>query len=54
MKVSLLTWISLDTYSTYARGLDCLLVTNHLLDLTPLGRQKINWKRHDEYEAESK
>jgi len=39
------------TYSTYARGLDGLLVTNHLLDLTPLGRQDVNWKRHDEYES---
>jgi predicted dithiol-disulfide oxidoreductase (DUF899 family) len=40
------------TYSTYARGLDALLVSNHLLDLTPLGRQTgIPWKRHDEYDA---
>jgi predicted dithiol-disulfide oxidoreductase (DUF899 family) len=42
------------TYSTYARGLDGILVTNSLLDLTTLGRQKVNWKRHDEYETASK
>ncbi|KAH8793048.1 hypothetical protein F5882DRAFT_459799 [Hyaloscypha sp. PMI_1271] len=39
------------TYSTYARGLDGLLVTNQLLDLTPLGRQDVPWKRHDEYDS---
>ncbi|KAE9379201.1 DUF899-domain-containing protein [Stipitochalara longipes BDJ] len=39
------------TYSTYARGLDSLLVTYHLLDLTPLGRVDIPQKRHDEYDA---
>jgi predicted dithiol-disulfide oxidoreductase (DUF899 family) len=39
------------TYSTYARGLDGLLVSNQLLDLTPLGRQDVPWKRHDEYDA---
>jgi predicted dithiol-disulfide oxidoreductase (DUF899 family) len=40
------------TYSTYARGLDGLLVTNKLLDVTPLGRQDkgVYWKLHDEYE----
>jgi len=40
------------TYSTYARGLDSLLVTYHLLDLTPLGRMEFAPKRHDEYSAE--
>ncbi|KAF7879261.1 hypothetical protein EAF04_000458 [Stromatinia cepivora] len=41
------------TYSTYARGLDCLLVTYRLLDMTPLGRQDDvmgDWNLHDEYE----
>jgi predicted dithiol-disulfide oxidoreductase (DUF899 family) len=28
------------TYSTYGRGLDWFLTTNHLLDLTPYGRQE--------------
>jgi predicted dithiol-disulfide oxidoreductase (DUF899 family) len=41
------------TYSTYARGLDMLLGTNHYLDLTPEGRNRRaypNWpRRHDEY-----
>jgi predicted dithiol-disulfide oxidoreductase (DUF899 family) len=40
------------TYSTYSRGLDGLLVTYKLLELTPLGRQDEDngeWKRHDEY-----
>ena len=41
------------TYSTYARGLDTLLGTNHYLDVAPEGRNKgayPNWpKRHDEY-----
>jgi predicted dithiol-disulfide oxidoreductase (DUF899 family) len=38
------------TYSTFARGLDTLLVTNRLLDLTPLGRQnEVELKFHDEY-----
>lgn len=45
------------TYSTYERGLDPLLVTHSLLDLTPLGRQdeiygSMSWKLHDEYEAD--
>lgn len=43
------------TYSSYARGLDDLLVTYRLLDLTPLGRQetKMNgWKLHDGYTDE--
>ncbi|KAI9646194.1 hypothetical protein NHQ30_005634 [Ciborinia camelliae] len=41
------------TYSTYARGLDGLLGTYRLLDMTPLGRQDDiigGWKLHDEYE----
>ena len=41
------------TYSTYARGLDALLGTNHYLDITPEGRNRAaypNWpRRHDEY-----
>ncbi|RDL40744.1 Uncharacterized protein BP5553_00723 [Venustampulla echinocandica] len=41
------------TYSTYERGLDILLGTHTLLDLTPLGRQDengpVDWKLHDEY-----
>jgi predicted dithiol-disulfide oxidoreductase (DUF899 family) len=41
------------TYSTYARGLDALLDTNHYLDVTPEGRNGSaypNWpRRHDEY-----
>ncbi len=41
-------------YSTYQRGLDPLLNTYNLLDLTPLGRQEedgiMHWlKYHDEY-----
>jgi predicted dithiol-disulfide oxidoreductase (DUF899 family) len=41
------------TYSTFARGLDTLLVTNRLLDLTPLGRQDaVALKFHDEYDAQ--
>jgi len=42
------------TYSTYARGLDMLLGTNHYLDLTPEGRNGAaypEWpRRHDEYD----
>jgi predicted dithiol-disulfide oxidoreductase (DUF899 family) len=42
------------TYSTYARGLDMLLGTNHYLDITPEGRNKDaypNWpRRRDEYD----
>jgi predicted dithiol-disulfide oxidoreductase (DUF899 family) len=42
------------TYSTYARGLDMLLGTNHYLDLTPEGRNDgahPNWpRRRDEYD----
>ena len=42
------------TYSTYQRGLDALLNTYNLLDLTPLGRQEeegnMRWLRyHDRY-----
>ncbi len=44
------------TYSTYARGLDMLNSTYHLLDLTPKGRDEdgltfpMAWvRRHDEY-----
>jgi predicted dithiol-disulfide oxidoreductase (DUF899 family) len=43
------------TYSTYARGLDALLGTNHYLDLTPEGRNNAaypNWpQRRDEYDT---
>jgi predicted dithiol-disulfide oxidoreductase (DUF899 family) len=43
------------TYSTYARGLDALLTTQHYLDLTPEGRNDSayqGWpRRHDEYPA---
>jgi predicted dithiol-disulfide oxidoreductase (DUF899 family) len=38
------------TYSAYARGLDPFLLTNTLLDVTPLGRQdEVELKYHDEY-----
>lgn len=44
------------TYSTYARGLDLLLGTNHYLDVAPEGRNRgayPNWpRRHDEYPSE--
>ena len=46
------------TYSTYARGLDGLMATYSLLDLTPLGRQEeglphpMAWVRHhDRYDG---
>ncbi|MBS2017369.1 MAG: DUF899 domain-containing protein [Deltaproteobacteria bacterium] len=46
------------TYSTYARGLDLLIGTYNVLDLTPLGRQEeglpygMSWVRHrDKYAA---
>jgi predicted dithiol-disulfide oxidoreductase (DUF899 family) len=43
------------TWSTYARGLDMLLGTNHYLDVTPGGRDPgayPNWpRRHDEYSS---
>ena len=41
------------TYSTFARGLDVFLGTNHFLDVTPLGRQDggdVWWSYHDEYD----
>ena len=45
-------------YSTYARGLDSLINTYNVLDLTPLGRQEeglpfsMAWVRHhDRYES---
>lgn len=43
------------TYSTYSRGVDVFLATNHFLDATPLGRQDeefkaVSWAYHDEYE----
>lgn len=44
------------TYSTYQRGLDLLLTTCNLLDLTPAGRNEgdgiMSWiKYHDQYQA---
>lgn len=45
------------TYSTFARGLDMLLTTDHYLDLTPEGRNEKAYsawpRRHDEYPAKS-
>lgn len=48
------------SYSSYARGLDRLLGTYALLDMTPLGRQDegenaspVDWKFHDEYENDA-
>jgi predicted dithiol-disulfide oxidoreductase (DUF899 family) len=45
------------TYSTYARGLDSILDTNHYLDVTPEGRNSAgypNWpRRHDEYPSDA-
>lgn len=39
------------TYSAFSRGLDVFLGTNHLLDVTPLGRQDGEfWAYHDKYE----
>jgi predicted dithiol-disulfide oxidoreductase (DUF899 family) len=46
------------TYSTYARGLDLLIATYNVLDLTPMGRQEppgenMGWLRHhDKYAPE--
>jgi len=42
------------SYSTYARGLDRVLMTNTLLDMTPLGRQDAlsEVKYHDQYTEE--
>jgi predicted dithiol-disulfide oxidoreductase (DUF899 family) len=43
------------TYSTFARGLDALLTSDHYLDLTPEGRNEKAYsawpRRHDEYPA---
>lgn len=46
------------TYSSYARGLEAMMGTYHLLDLSPLGRDerdveyKMEWVRHhDRYES---
>jgi predicted dithiol-disulfide oxidoreductase (DUF899 family) len=56
------------SYSAYSRGLDILLTTNNLLDLTPYGRQETWedsppgwpqtpthgwWRHHDRYETEA-
>ena len=48
------------TYSTYGRGVEVMMGTYRLLDLTPKGREerdtfyKMEWVRHhDRYEAES-
>jgi len=41
------------TYSTYERGLDMLLGTHHLMDLTPKGRRDHEgfwWRFHDSYD----
>jgi predicted dithiol-disulfide oxidoreductase (DUF899 family) len=40
------------TYSTYARGLDCLWGMYQWLDRAPSGRNETGvwWRRHDEYE----
>jgi len=56
------------TYSTYARGLEAMVTTYHMLDMTPLGRQEewedspagwprtakaMDWVRHhDKYEGQ--
>jgi predicted dithiol-disulfide oxidoreductase (DUF899 family) len=45
------------TYSNYSRGIDHLMLTYSLLDLTPLGRQDGKWKvgdfaHHDKYSTE--
>jgi predicted dithiol-disulfide oxidoreductase (DUF899 family) len=46
----------LHTYSTFARGLERILSTYGLLDITPLGRQEGDgmgaWSLHDEYGQE--
>jgi predicted dithiol-disulfide oxidoreductase (DUF899 family) len=39
----------LHTYSTYGVGVDLLIATDHLLDLTPLGRQDVDVRLHDKY-----
>lgn len=43
------------TYSTFARGVEPILATYGLLDMTKLGRQDgsgMSFRRHDEYSAE--
>jgi predicted dithiol-disulfide oxidoreductase (DUF899 family) len=44
------------TYSTTDRGVEMFLVTYHLLDVTPLGRQEVGkglgFKHHDKYPAD--
>jgi predicted dithiol-disulfide oxidoreductase (DUF899 family) len=46
------------SYSAYGRGVEGLLGTYVLLDMTPLGRQeeepgsKMNWRYHDKYDEE--
>jgi predicted dithiol-disulfide oxidoreductase (DUF899 family) len=46
------------SYSTFGRGIEGLLGTYTLLDMTPLGRQeeepgsKMNWRYHDKYDEE--
>jgi predicted dithiol-disulfide oxidoreductase (DUF899 family) len=47
------------TYSTYRRGVEAMMGTYNLLDLTPKGRDerdvdyKMEWvRRHDRYEPE--
>lgn len=42
------------TYETSSRGLEMILSTYHLLDMTVMGRQKVgngmnDFRRHDEY-----
>lgn len=42
------------TYETSSRGMEIILSTYHLLDMTPLRRQEVgngmgNFRRHDEY-----
>lgn len=42
------------TYGTTSRGMESILSTYHLLDMTPMGRQEVgngmgNFKLHDEY-----
>jgi len=44
------------TYSTFARGLDVFITTNHLLDIAPKGRNEesgMDWVRHhDRYDED--
>jgi predicted dithiol-disulfide oxidoreductase (DUF899 family) len=39
------------TYSAYARGVDGLWGVYQWLDRTPKGRQRVLWRRHDEYDT---